>query len=53
VGCSLTCQEVLGPKAGVGARWAIGQGSLPRNISVEIEAIFEVTDGAPSLSSRL
>jgi hypothetical protein len=51
---SLTCQEVLGPKAtGVGARWAIGQGSLPRNISVEVEAIFEVTDGAPSLSSRL
>ena len=27
---------VLGPKAGVGARSAVGQGSLPRNISVEV-----------------
>ena len=35
--------EVFGD-AGKGARSAIGMGSLPGNIAVEIEAIFEVKD---------
>ncbi len=33
---------VFGPEAGIGARSAVGMGSLPRNIPVEIEAVFEV-----------
>ncbi len=35
--------EVFGEDAGVGARSAVGMGSLPGNIPVEIECIFEVT----------
>jgi len=34
--------EVFGPKNGVGTRSAVGVGSLPNNMSVEIEAVFEV-----------
>lgn len=34
--------EVFGEEAGVGARSAVGMGSLPGNIAVEIECIFEV-----------
>jgi len=34
--------EVFGETAGKGARSAVGVGSLPSNIPVEIEAIFEV-----------
>ena len=34
--------EVFGPDDGVGARSAVGMGSLPGNISVEVEAIFEL-----------
>ena len=34
--------EVFGDQAGKGARSAVGMGSLPGNIAVEIEAIFEV-----------
>jgi enamine deaminase RidA (YjgF/YER057c/UK114 family) len=34
--------EVFGDDAGVGARSAVGMGSLPGNIAVEIECIFEV-----------
>ncbi len=34
--------KVFGPENGVGARSAVGMGSLPGNISVEIEAIFEL-----------
>jgi enamine deaminase RidA (YjgF/YER057c/UK114 family) len=41
-GCSELFAEVFGPEAGVGSRSAIGVGSLPRNIAVEIEAVFEV-----------
>ena len=32
----------LGQDQGVGARSAVGMGSLPGNISVEIEVIFEI-----------
>ena len=34
--------KVFGGQAGKGARSAVGMGSLPINIAVEIEAIFEV-----------
>ena len=41
-GCSELFAEVFGEEAGVGARSAMGAGSLPRNVCVEIEAIFDV-----------
>ncbi len=41
-GYSDLMRDVFGPDAGVGARSAVGMGSLPGNITVEIEAIFEV-----------
>jgi enamine deaminase RidA (YjgF/YER057c/UK114 family) len=41
-GCSELFAEVFGPDHGVGARSAVGMGSLPGNISVEIEVIFEI-----------
>ena len=34
--------EVFGTENGIGARSAVGMGSLPGNIAVEIEAIFEL-----------
>ncbi len=41
-GCSELFIEVFGPERGVGARSAAGMSSLPGNIAVEIEAIFEL-----------
>ena len=41
-GCSELFAQVFGEDAGVGARSAVGMGSLPGNISVEIEGIFEI-----------
>ena len=41
-GCSELFADVFGGEAGVGARSAVGMGSLPGNIAVEIEAIFEI-----------
>ncbi|HEY0455480.1 MAG TPA: RidA family protein [Verrucomicrobiae bacterium] len=41
-GCSELFVEVFGPENGIGARSAVGMGSLPGNIAVEIEAIFEI-----------
>lgn len=41
-GCSELFAEVFGDDAGVGARSAVGMGSLPGNIPVEVEAIFEL-----------
>jgi len=41
-GCSELFAEVFGSENGIGARSAVGAGSLPGNIAVEIEAIFEV-----------
>ncbi len=41
-GCSELFAEVFGAENGIGARSAVGAGSLPGNIAVEIEAIFEV-----------
>jgi enamine deaminase RidA (YjgF/YER057c/UK114 family) len=41
-GCSELFRDVFGPDTGVAARSAVGMGSLPGNIPVEIEAIFEI-----------
>lgn len=41
-GCSEVFAEVFGPANGVGVRSAVGMGSLPDNIPVEIEAVFEL-----------
>ena len=41
-GFSELMAQVFGEDAGVGARSAVGMGSLPGNIPVEIECIFEV-----------
>lgn len=41
-GCSELFAQVWGSDNGVGARSAVGMGSLPGNISVEIEVIFEL-----------
>jgi enamine deaminase RidA (YjgF/YER057c/UK114 family) len=41
-GCSELFRDVFGEENGIGARSAVGMGSLPGNISVEIEAIFEL-----------
>jgi enamine deaminase RidA (YjgF/YER057c/UK114 family) len=39
-GCSELFAEIWGPDLGVGARSAVGAGSLPAGVPVEIEAIF-------------
>src|SRR5207249_5438689 len=41
-GFSELMADVFGEEGGVGARSAVGMGSLPANIPVEIECIFEV-----------
>jgi enamine deaminase RidA (YjgF/YER057c/UK114 family) len=41
-GCSELFADFWGPEHGIGARSAVGMGSLPGNIAVEIEAIFEL-----------
>lgn len=41
-GYSELMKEVFGDDAGVGARSAVGMVSLPSNVAVEIEAIFEL-----------
>jgi enamine deaminase RidA (YjgF/YER057c/UK114 family) len=40
--CSELFADVFGRENGIGARSAVGMGSLPGNIAVEIEAIFEI-----------
>lgn len=41
-GCSELFAAIWGPDNGVGVRSAVGMSSLPGNIPVEIEAIFEL-----------
>lgn len=41
-GCSELFADFWGRDNGIGARSAVGMGSLPGNIAVEIEAIFEL-----------
>ncbi len=43
-GCSELFAEVFGPENGIGVRSAVGMGSLPDNIPVEIKALFELND---------
>jgi enamine deaminase RidA (YjgF/YER057c/UK114 family) len=41
-GCSELWKTIWGDDHGVGARSAVGMGSLPRNTTIEVEAIFEL-----------
>ncbi len=41
-GCSELFVDVFGEDNGVGVRSAVGMASLPENITIEIEAIFEL-----------
>ena len=41
-GCSELFAKIWGEEYGIGVRSAVGMGSLPENIPVEIEAIFEI-----------
>lgn len=41
-GCSELFAKIWGQENGVGVRSAVGMGSLPDNIPVEIEALFEL-----------
>ena len=41
-GCSELFAKIWGDDNGVGVRSAVGMGSLPGNIPVEIEALFEL-----------
>ncbi|MEO6135414.1 MAG: RidA family protein [Ginsengibacter sp.] len=41
-GCSELFAEMWGDQNGVGVRSAVGMGSLPGNVAVEIEAVFEL-----------
>jgi hypothetical protein len=43
-GFSELMAQVFGQDNGVGARSAVGMGSLPGNIAVEVEAIFLLGD---------
>lgn len=36
--------KLMGEENGIGARSAVGMGSLPNNVAVEVEAIFELHD---------
>lgn len=44
-GCSELFASVWGEENGIGVRSAVGMGSLPDNIPVEIEALFELYEG--------
>jgi hypothetical protein len=41
-GCSELFAQVWGTDNGIGVRSAVGMGSLPGNIPVEVEALFEL-----------
>ena len=43
-GCSELFAKIWGEDNGIGVRSAVGMGSLPDNIPVEIEALFELHD---------
>ena len=48
-GCSELFALIWGKENGVGVRSAVGMGSLPENIPVEIEAIFELSSEASEM----
>jgi enamine deaminase RidA (YjgF/YER057c/UK114 family) len=41
-GCSELFAKIWGDDHGIGARSAVGMGSLPRNATIEVEVIFEL-----------
>lgn len=41
-GCSALFRDIWGEDKGIGVRSAVGMGSLPNNVAVEIEAIFQL-----------
>jgi len=41
-GCSELFSQLWGEENGIGVRSAVGMGSLPNNVAVEIEALFEL-----------
>ena len=41
-GCSELFVKLLGEENGIGVRSAVGMGSLPGNVAVEVEALFEL-----------
>jgi hypothetical protein len=43
-GCSELFVSIWGEDNGVGVRSAVGMGTLPENIPVEIEVMFELAD---------
>lgn len=43
-GFSELMAEIWGQQSGIGVRSAVGMGSLPDNIPVEIEAVFELSE---------
>ena len=43
-GCSELFAQIWGNENGIGVRSAVGMGSLPENIAVEIEVLFELVD---------
>lgn len=45
-GCSELFAQVWGEQNGIGVRSAVGMGSLPDNIPVEVEAMFELHEEA-------
>lgn len=48
-GCSELFAMIWGEENGIGVRSAVGMGSLPDNIPVEIEAIFELANETENL----
>ena len=44
-GCSELFAQVWGEENGIGVRSAVGMGTLPDNIPVEVEALFELHEG--------
>src|SRR5947207_8005756 len=50
-GCSELFRDVFGPEKGIGARSAVGMGSLPGNIAVVIEPVFEISEERNSKSA--
>lgn len=43
-GCSELFVKLMGEEHGIGVRSAVGMGSLPGNVAVEIEGMFELFD---------
>lgn len=41
-GCSEVFVQLLGEENGIGVRSAVGMGSLPGNVAVEVEGLFEL-----------